>query len=590
MVGLLALFAQQRNMLVFSLALWCGICGGAAVILRNYASYAAALSGITAAIVFADTVSDPTGAFLLAVVRVGEICIGIGATCLVMLVVKGPSAAAQLSLTLDKQAAQLWSGFSKTLESGTVGSSHTDLRHEIIRGFALLRNQVDAAIGETSYLRSRRGNLNHFLTKLLDALVAWRNLEHIAVTADTDADRERDRIFSIFRDLDPSSMRLAPLTYERECARARVAIASEQPRGPTSLITNDAAMEVVHCLEAMANCRSVLGTCGAPARQSSWAWPTIVDPLPVLIASARVFLAVLLTLTFWIESAWPVGYFAAVFAAVATLVFAAFGEQAFSKAREYSIGAGCMMTVGAMLYFGVLPALNSFPQLLLVLVVFYSVIGFLQAGKAYTTVFLAMSVCSLPMLGLANPTIYDASNYFNLSSAILVGSAVGTCFFAIIPALDPRTQERRLMERSIRDLHSSLSRPYSLRGKRELNALAARIYSLPSTSQDAPFSDLMAIFSAVKASETLQQELSSTPYSSDLARALRDAASGALSMALEELERIEQWVRSPRENLTDARRTRLRTQILLLKGFIEEHGYLLADRSLRNYETAQENV
>ncbi len=54
MVALLGLLAQDRDMLVLSLAVFCGLCGFAAVALRGFASYAAALAGITATIIFAD--------------------------------------------------------------------------------------------------------------------------------------------------------------------------------------------------------------------------------------------------------------------------------------------------------------------------------------------------------------------------------------------------------------------------------------------------------------------------------------------------------------------------------------------------------
>src|SRR5258707_6309605 len=80
-VVLTACFPQDRIAFLGGLALWGGACAFAATVLRNFASYAAALAGYTAAIVASDQLGatgGPNGdAFMLAVTRASEICIGI---------------------------------------------------------------------------------------------------------------------------------------------------------------------------------------------------------------------------------------------------------------------------------------------------------------------------------------------------------------------------------------------------------------------------------------------------------------------------------------------------------------------------------
>jgi uncharacterized membrane protein YccC len=80
-VALTACFPENRIAFLVLLALWCGICAFAATVLRNFASYSAALAGYTAAIIAADNLGATGGAssdvFLLAVTRASEICIGI---------------------------------------------------------------------------------------------------------------------------------------------------------------------------------------------------------------------------------------------------------------------------------------------------------------------------------------------------------------------------------------------------------------------------------------------------------------------------------------------------------------------------------
>src|SRR5271154_6927000 len=80
-VILAALFRQDRVGFLVGLALWCAASAFVATILRNFAAYAAALAGYTAAIIAID-VLGPVGStngivFLFAINRAIEICIGI---------------------------------------------------------------------------------------------------------------------------------------------------------------------------------------------------------------------------------------------------------------------------------------------------------------------------------------------------------------------------------------------------------------------------------------------------------------------------------------------------------------------------------
>src|SRR5712691_9451005 len=80
-VVLTACFPQDRAAFMVGLALWGAACALLATLLRNFASYAAALAGYTAAIIASDQLGATGGvngeAFTLAVTRASEICIGI---------------------------------------------------------------------------------------------------------------------------------------------------------------------------------------------------------------------------------------------------------------------------------------------------------------------------------------------------------------------------------------------------------------------------------------------------------------------------------------------------------------------------------
>jgi hypothetical protein len=80
-VAMTACFPQDRAAFLVSLALWGAACALVATLLRNYAAYAAALAGYTAVIIASDQLGATGGlngqAFMLAVDRASEICIGI---------------------------------------------------------------------------------------------------------------------------------------------------------------------------------------------------------------------------------------------------------------------------------------------------------------------------------------------------------------------------------------------------------------------------------------------------------------------------------------------------------------------------------
>jgi uncharacterized membrane protein YccC len=74
-------FPQDRAPFLLGLALWGAACAFTATLLHNFAAYAAVLAGLTAAVIASDqlgAIGGPNGdAFMLALTRATEICIGI---------------------------------------------------------------------------------------------------------------------------------------------------------------------------------------------------------------------------------------------------------------------------------------------------------------------------------------------------------------------------------------------------------------------------------------------------------------------------------------------------------------------------------
>src|SRR3954453_5916787 len=121
-VVLTGCFPQDRIAFLGLLALWGGLCAFAATVLRNFASYSAALAGYTAAIIAADNLGATGGAspdvFLLAVWRASEICIGIVCAGIVLAGTDLGGTRRRLAASFANLAAEIAGRFSRRVALG----------------------------------------------------------------------------------------------------------------------------------------------------------------------------------------------------------------------------------------------------------------------------------------------------------------------------------------------------------------------------------------------------------------------------------------------------------------------------------------
>src|SRR6266481_4867897 len=184
-VVLTAFFPQDRAAFLIGLALWGAACALVATLLRNFAAYAAALAGYTAAIIASDQLGatgGPNGdAFMLAITRVSEIWIGIVCAGIVLAGTDFGGAQRRLAAVFAAVSAEIVDGFGATLtQAGSTPSDTQEpdtqqpVRRELIGKVVALDPVVDEAIGESSTLRYHSPILQGALEGLLAAIRAWR--------------------------------------------------------------------------------------------------------------------------------------------------------------------------------------------------------------------------------------------------------------------------------------------------------------------------------------------------------------------------------------------------------------------------------
>jgi hypothetical protein len=164
-VVLTACFPQERAAFLIGLALWGAACAFVATLLRNFAAYAAALAGYTAAIIANDQLGatgGPNGdAFMLAIFRGSEICIGIVCAGIVLAGTDFGGAPRRLAARFAALSDEIANRFRSTLVLAASPSSDAQsVRHELIRQQPIRRELyrqvialapvVDEAMGESS--------------------------------------------------------------------------------------------------------------------------------------------------------------------------------------------------------------------------------------------------------------------------------------------------------------------------------------------------------------------------------------------------------------------------------------------------------
>jgi uncharacterized membrane protein YccC len=181
-VVLTACFPQDRAPFLVGLALWGAGCAFVSTLLKNFAAYSAALAGYTVAIIASDqfgATGGPDGqAFMLAVYRASEICIGIVCAGIVLAGTDFGQAQRRLAALFAAISSEIASRFTGTLAVAGANFDETQkVRRELVRRVIALDPIIDEAFGESSQLRYHSPVLQTAVDGLSAALASWRAVD-----------------------------------------------------------------------------------------------------------------------------------------------------------------------------------------------------------------------------------------------------------------------------------------------------------------------------------------------------------------------------------------------------------------------------
>jgi uncharacterized membrane protein YccC len=554
-VVLTACFPQDRGPFLVGLALWGAGCALVATLLRNFAAYAAALAGYTAAIIASDQLGatgGPNGqAFMLAVFRASEICIGIVCAGVVLAGTDLGGARRRVATLFAAISAEITGRFTGTLALAGPGLPDTQpVRRELVRRVTALDPVIDEALGESSQLRYHSPVLQRAVDGLLAALAGWRAVAvHLVRVSHDQARQEAHTVLQAV----PQELRSAPVQGEparwiddpvglRRICEAAVRRLIALPAGTPSLrLLADQTAEVLagisHALNGLA---LLLADPARPVPRRGGVRLRVPDLLPSLVNAGRAFVTIGAVELFWIITEWPSGASAITFAAIGVILLAPRADQAYAAAMSFMVGTVLSAAFAAIIAFAVLPNLETYAAFSLALGLVLVPAGAGMAQPWRTVVFMAMAANFVPLLGPANQMSYDTVQFYNAASAIVGGLCVAAFSFRLMPPLSPAFRTRRLLALSLRDLRRFATGPIPWAPEDWEDRMYGRFSALPDEAQPLQRSQLLAALSVGTEIIQLRRIARRLDSGAELDTALEAAARGDSAIATTHLARLDE--------------------------------------------------
>jgi uncharacterized membrane protein YccC len=585
-VVLTACFPQERAGFLLGLAFWGALCGLMATLLRNFASYAAALAGYTAAIIASDELGATGGAngdvFMLALTRASEICIGIVCAGVVLAGTDFGGARRGLAAQFAALSAEITRRFAGTfLPARPQESEARPVRRDLIRRVIALEPVIDGALGESSDLRPHSSALQAAVAGLFAALSDWRMVALHLELLPTDQGRREAKL--IHRAL-PQELRSAPMQDEatswmadpshvRRSGTAAVRALIALPGGTPSLrLLADQTAEALIGIRRALNGLMLLSDPARAIRGSRAARFRVPDLLPSLVNAVRVFVTIGAVELFWITTAWPSGAQAITFAAIAIILFSPRADQAYATVMIFMVGVGLTAVFAAIVKFAVLPGVATFAGFSLAIGLVLVPAGALMAQPWQTAMFIGITANFVPLLAPANQMSYDTQQFYNAALAIVAGVGAAALALRLLPPLSPALRTRRLLALTLRDLRRLATSAIPQSANDWKGRVYSRLSALPEQAEPLQRAQLLAALSVGTQIIRLRRIARRFDLDVELNATLDAVARGNSSVATERLARLDRTLAVlPSARPGGRVRLRARGSILAMSEALAQH-------------------
>jgi uncharacterized membrane protein YccC len=544
-VLLSACFPQSRAGFLIGLALWGGVCALAATLLRNFATYAAALAGYTTAIIAGDELGAVGGAnglaFQLALSRGTEICIGIVCAGLVLALTDRGGSRRRLAMLLAGLSSDVTGGLVHALSLTHVEQTEErTARRQLLVRVTGLDAVIDQALGEIATLPFHPRTLQVAVDGLFTAILAWRTVaNHLEgePEASADAAQVRECLLPTLVSQQALGDPLATRTAMMMTARRLLAMPAQTPS--LRLLCDRTAEGLLGLCRALTGVLSLSHPQTAPM-PGRIARLRIGDALPALINGIRAFLTIGAAALVWIVTAWPGGTTFVVFAAVGITLFAPMGITAYGAARSFTLGTAFAAVGATVAAFALLPQQPTFLGFCGVLGLWLVPVGALAAQPWQQGFFFALQANFVPLLGPANPMTYDPVQFYNSAVALLSGIGFAMLGLRLLPPMSQATRDRRLLALTLHDLRRLAwgRLPLTVAAWDQRNF--GRLSAMQGEADLLPAAQLAAGLSLGGEIIRLRRISNRFGLAAEFARAMAAIASGDSATAIRELDRLDQ--------------------------------------------------
>jgi uncharacterized membrane protein YccC len=383
---------------------------------------------------------------------------------------------------------------------------------------------------------------------------------------------------------EPSHWITSPVHVEQVYDAAAKALAFQHAGTPSLRLLADHTAEFLAGMSQVLDGLALLGDDPdrSPRRGRGGVRLRVPDWLPCLVNAGRAFVTIGIITLFWIFTAWPNGAGAMTFAAIGVVLLGTRGDQAYTAALIFALGAIISAVLAAIVKFAVLPDTITFAGFCCVIGVVLVPVGALMAQPWRTALFIPMSVYFIPLLAPANQMVYDTQQFYNASYAILAGLGSAALAFRLLPPLAPEYRTRRLLALTLRDLRrlavaATFPATEEWRGR-----VYNRIAALP--EQAEPLQRAQTVAALMVGSEIIKLRLVAPEFAlgSVLRTTLEAVAHGNVSSAIAGLTDLDRAFASASAAGTNAPiALRARGSILAMSEALREHAVYFETREFQ---------
>ncbi|MFC3126187.1 FUSC family protein [Pseudoroseomonas globiformis] len=453
-------------LLALALATWIGLCLAAASFDPTQRSYAFMLSGYTAALICFPIVDHPEQVFDSAINRIIEISLGILCAWLMHSVVFPRHGTPQLLA-----GSRAWLGQIATFAAECLTKPHDPARFSAARR-RIARDGAALAVlfQQTRYEARDRQAQQLWLPRLhrharaLPSLLTAIGERHRSLAAQDPAAAAAlqpllsDMAAWMSASIDEPAGPQRLLGAQRLSTRITEASRETRSADPWAALLREGLLDRLeellgHWRETLVLTGRLLAegpADGAVPREPDHA-PGHVDPLLVGLSGLACAIAVLLGCLLWIGTGWAHGASLAMMSAVALCIFGQLDDPA-PALRGFLLGA-CLAVLIALIYlFAVLPRIDGFPLLILVLAPLYLPVAALIPQPAVMAPALAICATVPAVMNLEEAYSADLAASVDGGLATIAGLLLALLLSRLIRSFGVSWRVRRLAEADRRDL------------------------------------------------------------------------------------------------------------------------------------------